>query len=73
MYKQKYRPILLNKMLQFPSNKATPLKDALLETFAMTEVSELIPKIIKKAQGMLRRDANAIRNENEIKELDDDK
>ena len=39
----------------------------------MTEVSELIPKIIKKAQGMLRRDANAIRNENEIKELDDDK
>ena len=37
----------------------------------MTDVSESIPKFIKKAMGMLRRDANALRKENEMKELED--
>jgi len=35
----------------------------------MTDVSESIPRFIKKAMGILRRDANAIRNENEMNEL----
>ena len=37
----------------------------------MTDVSESIPKFIKKAMGMLRRDANDLRKENEMKELED--
>ena len=37
----------------------------------MTDVSESIPKFIKKAMGMLCRDANALRKENEMKELED--
>ena len=37
--------------------------DALRQTFADSPVDELIPKIIKKALGILRRQANAIRKE----------
>ena len=60
-YKQHYRAILLAKMLEGPGTRETPLKDALFETFTMTDVSESIPRYIKKARGMLRRDANEIR------------
>jgi len=41
-----------------------PLLEALHETFLMTDVSQSIPRFIKKALGMLRRDANEIRREN---------
>ena len=37
----------------------------------MTDTSQSIPKYIKKAKGMLRRDANGIRRENEMNELND--
>ena len=39
MYKAKFRAILLDKMLQNPDPKATPMADAMLETFTMTDVS----------------------------------
>ena len=56
-------------MLDGAPSKSTPLLDSLKETFQMTNVSESIPRFIKKAMGILRRDANAIRNGNEINEL----
>ena len=56
-------------MLDGVSVNSTPLLDSLRETFQMTDVSESIPRFIKKAMGILRRDANAIRNENEMNEL----
>ena len=60
-YKQHFRAVLLDKMLKGPGSRDTPLKDAMLETFNMTDVSESIPRFIKKALGMIRRDANEIR------------
>ena len=62
---------MLDKMLKGPGNHDTPLKDALLETFQYTDVSESIPRFIKKALGMLRRDANDVRRANEMKELNE--
>ena len=47
--KMHFRNVLLDKMLQFPARKSTPLKDALRETFQMTDVSKSIPRFIKKA------------------------
>ena len=41
--------MLLQKMLLCPDPKAEPLKEALRETFVMTEVNEPIRKYIKKA------------------------
>ena len=58
-------------MLEELGVKGTSLLDALRESFVIINVSDSIPKFIKKAMGMLRRDANAIRRENEIKELKD--
>ena len=71
MLKSKYRAILLDKMLKNPDPKATPLKDTMFEVFTMIYVSQAIPRFIKKALGMLRREANAVRRCNDIKELDD--
>ena len=56
-------------MLKGPRKQDTPLKDALFETFNYTDVTESIPRYIKKALGMLRRDANEIRKQNGEKEL----
>jgi hypothetical protein len=69
--KMHFRAVLLDKMLQGPGVKGTPLKDALREVFEMTDVTESIPRYIKKALGILRRDANAIRRSNGQEELDD--
>ena len=69
LYKFHFRAILLEKMLQGPGVKGRPLLDALWETFKMVDVSDIIPKLIKKAMGMLRRDANVIRKENGENEL----
>jgi hypothetical protein len=44
----------------------------LFETFTGTQVEESIPRFIKKALGMLRRDANDIRRANDDQELSDD-
>jgi hypothetical protein len=48
-------------MLECPNQKATPLKDALFETFNQVPVKASIPRFVKKSIGMLRRDANEIR------------
>ena len=69
--KQQYRKVLLQKMLEGPGPKDTPLLDALQEVFVGTMVSVSIPRFIKKAQGILRRKANEIRRHQEIEELDD--
>ena len=59
-YKMYFRRLLLEKMLADPGPKGMPLKDALFETmcFKSKDVSISIPKFVKKALGMLRRDAN---------------
>ena len=53
--------------------KDQPLKDALFETFCrkQNEVKLSIPKFVKKALGMLRRDANEIRKQNGVPLLED--
>ena len=61
MYKSKFRALLLDKMLQNPEPKATPLVDAMFETFTMTDVSKAVPRFIRKALHILRREANTIR------------
>ena len=58
-------------MLKDPAPKDEPMKKAMNEVFYMLETSKLIPKIIKKAQRLLRREANEIRRANEIKEFSD--
>jgi hypothetical protein len=60
-------------MLKTPEYKSTPMKDALFETFCdkANEVKFSIPKFVKKALGMIRREANEIRRENEEEELDE--
>ena len=60
-------------MLNDPHPKSTPLKDALYETFCakQNDVKISIPKFIKKSLGIIRREANAIRRENEEEELSD--
>ena len=70
--KQNFRALLLEKLLNGPGAKDNPLKDALHETFVMTDVTESIPRYIKKALGILRRDANEIRRQNGEKELEYD-
>ena len=47
------------------------MKDALAETFKGADVSELVPKIIRMAQHILRRQANAVRREEGLDELDE--
>ena len=60
-------------MLDGPLPKDTPLKDALFETFCALQeaVKVSIPKFINKAQRMLRREANIIRQHNEEEVLED--
>jgi hypothetical protein len=60
-------------MLETPAYKSNPLKDALFETFCdkAKETKLSIPKFIKKALGIIRREANEIRIENEEEELKD--
>ena len=60
-------------MLRGALVKEPVLKDALFETFCAKEkeVKESIPKFIKKALGMLRREANKIRSQNGEEELKD--
>jgi len=62
-YKQHFRRVLLGKMLAGAGVKENPLKAALFETFCAKEnlVKQSIPRFIKKALGMLRREANEIR------------
>ena len=55
-------------MLDGPMPKDTPLKDSLFETFCALdqEVGSSIPKYIKKATGILRREANEIRKSKNV-------
>ena len=60
-------------MLRGAGIKEPVMKDALFETFCakQNEVKLSIPRFIKKALGMLRREANAIRKQNGEEELKD--
>ena len=58
-------------MLKDPAPKDEPMKRAMAEVFYMLDTSSLIPKIIKKAQRLLRREANEIRRLNELDEISD--
>ena len=60
-------------MLRGAGVKEQVLKDSLFETlcYKEKEVKQSIPRFIKKALGMLRRDANMIRRQNEEEELSD--
>ena len=60
-------------MLRGAGVKEQVLKDSLFETlcYKEKEVKLSIPRFIKKALGMLRRDANMIRRQNEEEELSD--
>ena len=58
-------------MLKDPLPKDEPMKEAMKEVFCMLDTSQLIPKIISKAQRILRREANAIRKELEIELLEE--
>ena len=73
MYKTHFRKVLLRKMLDDPDPKSLPMKEALHETLCAkaADVNVSIPKFIKKALGMLRRDANEIRKQNGEEELED--
>ena len=60
-------------MLKDPGPHGKPLQEAVRETLTAkaNEVKLSIPKFIKKSLGMLRREANAIRRQNEEDELSD--
>ena len=58
--KQKYRRILLHKMLENPTPLATPLNDSLREAFNATP-NDSIPKYIERGMRLLREKANEIR------------
>ena len=68
-----YRKLLLEKMLLDPGPKRKPLNEALLETLSQKkeDVKKSIPKFVKKALGMLRRDANNLRKQKGEVELKD--
>ena len=72
-YKHHYRRVLLEKMLAGAGVRTNPLKEALHETFCAKEqaVRQSIPRFIKKALGMLRREANEIRRQNGAELLND--
>ena len=60
LLKQKFRPLLLSKMLKVPKNKETPLADAVREVFLTTDLSP-IPKFIRRGLTFLRSRADEIR------------
>ena len=60
LLKQKFRPLLLKKMLKTPKNKETPLADAVKEVFLSTDMSP-IPKFIRRGLSFLRSRADEIR------------
>ena len=70
LVKHYYRRILLDKMLKCPTAREQPMRDALRETFENVNATQSIPKFIRKAQHILRRQANAIRRERGLDELD---
>ena len=51
--------------------KDKPMMSVLNEVFHMLDTAEMIPRFIRKAQGMLRREANAIRRDKGEEELED--
>ena len=72
-YKGYFRKVLLQKMLDYPEAKSTPLKEALFQTFCdkSEEVKLSIPKFIKKALRINRRESNEIRKEKGLELLDE--
>ena len=70
LLKQRFRRILLQKMLQTPSSKETPLKDALKEAFQHTP-DEPVVKFVRMGLRQLREAANEIRRERNEEEVSD--
>ena len=60
LLKQKFRPLLLKKMLKVPKKDETPLADAVKEIFLTTDTSP-IPKYIRRGLNFLRCRADEIR------------
>ena len=60
LLKQKFRPLLLKKMLKVPKKDETPLADAVKEVFLTTDMSP-IPKFIRRGLSFLRSRADEIR------------
>jgi hypothetical protein len=60
LLKQKFRPLLLQKMLKVPKKDETPLADAVREIFLTTDASP-IPKFIRRGLNFLRWRADEIR------------
>ena len=60
LLKQKFRPLLLKKMLKTPRNKETPLAEAVREVFLTTDMSP-IPKFIRRGLDFLKLRADEIR------------
>ena len=58
-------------MLKNPLYHETPMLDTMNEVFRWVDVSALIPKLVRKAQGILRRDANNVRRQYGMEELED--
>ena len=59
-------------MLDDPAPKDTPLKDALFDTFCSLQLDESIPRFIKKALGILRREANMVRENKGEEQLNEE-
>ena len=69
LMKQRFRRILLAKMLESPDSRQTPLKDALQETFKHTP-DEPVIKFVHMGLKMLREAANNGRREKNIEQLE---
>ena len=62
LLKQRFRRILLQKMLLTPDSRETPMLDALLEAFRVTPEEPVI-KFVEMGIEALRREAKQIRQE----------
>ena len=70
MLKQRFRRILLQKMLVSPSSREMPLKDALKEAFQHTP-EEPVVKFVHMGLRHLREAANEVRRERNEEEVSD--
>ena len=70
LLKQRFRRILLQKMLLCPNSRETPLKDALLEAFKNTPEESVI-KFVHMGLRQLRESANEARIEKGIDLVED--
>ena len=70
LLKQRFRRILLSKMLESPCSRETPLNDALREAFINTPEEPVI-KFVHMGIRQLREAANEIRKKTNQEEVED--